>query len=157
MRILVCGSRSFDKPDLIWDMLNGIEARWLKANADRRWNDMSDPLLLIEGGAKGADKIASMWITQKRIPVANRDHYLHASYPAEWEEHSDGWCPGGWCSQRNYCVGAGPRRNQQMLEVGRPDRVLAFFDKPYKESRGTRDMCERAEAAGVRVTKIVEF
>lgn len=43
----------------------------------------------------------------------------------------------------------GPKRNQQMLDEGKPDIVLAFVDKPLASSRGTADMVRRARAADI--------
>ncbi len=43
---------------------------------------------------------------------------------------------------------AGPIRNQQMLDWGKPDKVIAFWDGV---SNGTWDMIRRAKAAGVPV------
>lgn len=44
---------------------------------------------------------------------------------------------------------AGPIRNQHMLDIGKPDVVLAF-----PGGRGTEDMIRRAEKAGVPVKRI---
>ena len=43
------------------------------------------------------------------------------------------------------------RRNQDMLDDFAPDLVVAFLDKTYDSSRGTKDMCERAAKAGVPI------
>lgn len=45
-----------------------------------------------------------------------------------------------------YGKSAGPRRNKQMLDEGRPDLVVAF-----EGGRGTADMVKQAKAAGVEV------
>jgi hypothetical protein len=45
---------------------------------------------------------------------------------------------------------AGPIRNQQMLDEGHPDLVIAFHDN-MSESRGTRDMVGRAIKGGFSV------
>src|SRR6266536_1924225 len=55
-------------------------------------------------------------------------------YPAQWDQHGKA---------------AGPRRNQLMLEGGKPDVVWCFISRPLDESRGTADMVRRARAAGV--------
>ena len=60
-----------------------------------------------------------------RIPVKE--------YPADWQKHGRA---------------AGPIRNQQMLDEGKPDLVVAFDG-----GRGTADMIARAEKAGVRVVR----
>lgn len=55
-------------------------------------------------------------------------------YPAQWSLHGRS---------------AGPRRNQRMLDEGRPDLVLAF-----PGARGTADLVRRAQAAGVLVAHL---
>jgi hypothetical protein len=54
-------------------------------------------------------------------------------YKAEWDKHGRA---------------AGPIRNQQMLDDGKPDLVLAFAG-----GRGTDDMCRRAREAGIEVRR----
>ena len=48
-----------------------------------------------------------------------------------------------------YGRAAGPIRNQQMLDEGRPTLVVAFPD-----GRGTADMVRRARSAGVEVIEV---
>ena len=59
-------------------------------------------------------------------------------YPADW---------------RRYGPSAGPRRNQQMLDsehvAGDPIRLVLAF--PTRRSRGTWDMCDRADRVGIEV------
>ena len=81
--------------------------------------------ILIHGEARGADFIAA--------EIARALGWQVWSYPADWEAHGKG---------------AGPIRNQQMLDEGQPDLVMAF---PLPQSRGTWDMVRRAEWAGVKV------
>ena len=86
--------------------------------------------LLIHGGARGADFMAGKFAEWAGIPVKE--------YAADWYQHGKA---------------AGPIRNQQMLDDGKPDLVVAF-----EGGRGTADMVRRAKAAGVRVidaTKVV--
>jgi hypothetical protein len=85
----------------------------------------SGPLTIIEGGARGADKLARQWAEDRGVPVA--------TYPAEWDRHG---------------VSAGPIRNRQMLEDGKPDMVLAF-----PGGKGTANMVEQAHRAGVLVVR----
>jgi hypothetical protein len=81
--------------------------------------------VLIHGAATGADTLAAAW----------GNDYLGRScvhhYPAEWLKHGKA---------------AGPIRNQQMLDEGKPDIVIAF-----PGGRGTADMVRRAMAAGIEV------
>jgi ribA/ribD-fused uncharacterized protein len=73
---------------------------------------------LIHGAAKGVDTIAAFWADESGI--------LPRPFPAEWVEYG-----------RHR---AGPIRNQQMLDEGRPDALFAF-----PGGSGTADMVERAE------------
>jgi hypothetical protein len=84
--------------------------------------------VLIHGDAPGADRMGGQSAGRQGVPVE--------VYPADWEKHGRK---------------AGPIRNQQMLDEGRPDLVWAFVDKPLAESRGTSDMVRRARAAGLKV------
>ena len=84
------------------------------------------PIVIMHGGARGADEIAARW--------ADANHVVAEAFPADWANHGKG---------------AGPIRNQKMLDQGKPDRVLAFIDKPLEDSRGSADMARRARAAGI--------
>lgn len=79
--------------------------------------------LLIHGGARGADFMAGEFAKWAGIPVR--------VYSADWDKHGRA---------------AGPIRNQQMLDDGKPDLVVAF-----EGGRGTADMVRRAKASGVHV------
>ena len=79
--------------------------------------------LLIAGGARGADTLAEEWANAVGLPCT--------VYRADWE---------------NLGRKAGPIRNQQMLDEGRPDLVVAF-----PGGRGTADMVGRARSAGIEV------
>lgn len=82
---------------------------------------------IIQGAADGADRYAAEWGWDHKIPVG--------SFPADWKTHGRK---------------AGPIRNQRMLDEGKPDGVVAF-----PGGRGTADMIERAEMAGLIVWKPV--
>lgn len=81
------------------------------------------PSLIIEGGATGADELARKWAMRRSIAVE--------TYNAQWGQHGRA---------------AGPIRNQQMLDEGKPDLVVAF-----PGGTGTADMVRRAKAAGVPI------
>jgi hypothetical protein len=109
---------------------------------DRHWTDRQrigvrlatldpDKDVVIHGGCRGADKLAGMAAKAHGIPVE--------CYPAEWER---------------YGRGAGPVRNQQMLDRG-VDLLIAFHPD-IVTSKGTRDMVRRAGKAGVTVEVINE-
>lgn len=119
MRVLVCGSRTFDDGGVVASVLYGLVAK-------------HGPITVIEGGAPGADTHAGAWA---ELRGAQHEHY-----PADWDRHGKA---------------AGPIRNQQMLDEGKPDVVWAFVDKPLVDSRGTHDMVQRAKRAGLP-TYVVE-
>lgn len=81
--------------------------------------------LLIEGGAPGADFMAREFAKWMGIPVK--------TFEADWDR---------------FGRSAGPRRNKQMLDEGKPDLVVAF-----EGGKGTTNMVGLAEAAGVKVLK----
>jgi hypothetical protein len=82
---------------------------------------------VIHGGAKGADWMAHLWANS---PMGARKEVV---FPADWDVHGRA---------------AGPIRNRQMIEEGRPDLVIAF-----PGGRGTADMVRQAKAAGIPVVK----
>jgi hypothetical protein len=84
-------------------------------------------LEIVQGGAKGADFLAKCWASALGIN--------HTEFPADW---------------KRYGKAAGAVRNQAMLDYG-PDLVIAF-----PGGTGTADMVRRAEAAGIKVQKVVD-
>lgn len=82
--------------------------------------------VIIHGGCRGADLLAGEVAKELNIPV---EEYL-----ADWKKHGKS---------------AGPKRNQQMLDEGKPTFVLAFHDD-IDESKGTKDMVLRAKKAGIK-------
>ena len=80
--------------------------------------------VLIHGNARGADSFADDWAAGKVETL---------TFTPLWKEHGKS---------------AGPRRNQKMLEEGKPDLVIAF-----PGGRGTADMVRRAEAARVWIIR----
>jgi hypothetical protein len=113
---------------------------------DRRWADQhqiqvvldnlleSHPegLVIIEGCANGADRLAEVWAKQMGQAGDPVDLW---HYPAQWEALGRA---------------AGPSRNVRMLREGQPDEVHAFHDD-LGSSRGTAHMVRIAMAAGVHV------
>ena len=104
---------------------------------DRNWSSMDSIVhqlsrvkkvtLVIAGGAKGADTMG--WLAAGRLGLKSK------IFSANWEK---------------YGKAAGPIRNQQMLDEGKPDLVLAFHPDLTK-SKGTADMVRRAKKANVPV------
>lgn len=145
MRLLVCGSRTFGVPQL--DGIVRNSDRWLREieRAERQVDLLKTVLrgyvefnssfadkrlVIIEGKAPGADthagNYARGWMTQRRPRMDLEE------YPADWKK---------------YRKAAGPIRNQQMLDEGKPTDWLAFVDKPLSESTGTADMVSRLRKA----------
>lgn len=104
---------------------------------DRNWTDIEKifdilsqypkDTIIIEGEANGADKIASIIAKELGMTVE--------SYPAEWGK---------------YGKAAGPLRNRKMLEIGKPDKVLAFHNN-ISTSKGTKNMISIAKKANILV------
>lgn len=111
LRVLVCGGRKFFDAELVNHTLDSLNISHL-----------------IEGGAKGADKLAYTW-AYYNLPAKDR-----SQYPAKWKE---------------FGKGAGYIRNEQMLKEGKPDLVVAF-----PGNKGTEDMISKARKAGVKVMEI---
>jgi hypothetical protein len=103
---------------------------FLNYDALERFMDMINAIwrisLVIHGDARGADTLAKVW--------ANRHHIDQQPFPADWNK---------------YHNGAGPIRNKQMLDEGKPELVIAF-----PGGRGTTDMRKQAHRAGVTVLNL---
>lgn len=136
--VIACGSRHWTDRELIALELNKVVTQ----NPDFF-------IIIVEGGAKGADRLAGQWAAKARQRGVG---WLRIS--AEWAVHHPDWCFGGWCAARRFCAGAGPRRNQSMLDYALgadAQYVLAFKDDFDLSSGrgGTEDMVRRAKQAGV--------
>ncbi len=126
MRVLVCGGRT-------WGWAHPTESDYRQRLAARQraktysvldaFHNREPIDVVINGDARGADRLSSKWATHRGVPVAR--------YPANWKHEGRA---------------AGPIRNQRMLDIGRPDIVVAF-----PGGHGTADMVARAYDAGVRV------
>lgn len=98
---------------------------------------VTNPIVLIHGCARGADTLsetALRVIYHQKATV--KPEILR--FPAQWYK---------------YGRAAGPIRNQQMLDEGKPDLVLAFHSD-LEHSKGTKDMVTRARKAGIEVRVI---
>jgi hypothetical protein len=111
-RVLITGDRH-------WDDYKAIR-RILKALLKRH----GLKLFVIEGGARGADRLAGEACRNLGIPFAE--------VPALWDFHGRA---------------AGPIRNASMLNLD-PDLVIAFH-ADLAHSKGTRNMVEQARKRGV--------
>lgn len=104
----------------------------------REWSDFesvrsmlsthrADETVIIHGNCRGADKIAGY--------VGNELGMTVEVYPANWKK---------------YGLAAGPIRNKEMLDKGKPDLVIAFHHN-LESSVGTKDMITQAKRAGVDI------
>lgn len=107
-RLLVCGGRDV------------IDTGWVFSTLDKLWKAYGFEVI-IEGDAKGADRIAGYW--------ARKNSLTNLKFPANWEL---------------YGRRAGPLRNEQMLIEGRPDMGAAFDG-----GIGTYDMLRRLKNANI--------
>lgn len=123
MRVLVCGSRWYNDYFAVRDILDKLHEE----------HNITE---IIHGAARGADTCAAEWAMNRSTSIGEAMGIR--AFPADWEK---------------YGKAAGPIRNKQMLDEGKPDLVIAFL---AKDSRGTKNMVDQANAAGVPV-KIVEI
>jgi hypothetical protein len=82
---------------------------------------------VIQGECRGADTFAR--------EAANEFGLIVASYPAHWNLYGNA---------------AGPIRNKQMLDQGKPDLVAAFHDD-LSRSKGTKNMIALAKSYKIPV------
>ena len=122
MRIIICGSRSFDDP------------AWLHRKLDRLTRKLDTRKLTVVTGAQrskagkdhwyGADYWAERWAANHSVNLVR--------YHADWEKGK----------------GAGPRRNSEMVEQSGATVLVAVWDG---SSSGTADAVAKARKAGLRV------
>ena len=137
MRVLVYGGRHFGAiPDPILDNIELERAIILRDKQCRLFQDTMNTFhkehnisVLCNGGAKGADTLATKWATTNNIqlevyPVTKSDWY-------------------------NYGKFAGIRRNGIIFNKFLPDVVMAFSG-----GRGTENMISIATDAGVKVIEV---
>ena len=103
---------------------------------DRNWTDrdlirtrlegLASYDTVVHGACRGADRIEGEIAEELGLTVE--------AYPADW---------------KRYGRGAGPIRNQQMLDSG--IHTVCAFHNDILNSKGTADMCARATAIGKSV------
>lgn len=124
MKVLVCGARDYTQAKTIFAWLDGLYAAY------------GDSLIIINGGAKGADSFAREWAQDRMSHLTSLNGNNLITVKADWDKHNKG---------------AGPIRNQKMLDDHNPDLVLAFkngFDWEMKKG-GTEDMVKRSMDANI--------
>ena len=124
MRTLVCGGRDYYGYNKLKDILEGIIS-------DFHFLTENQEVTIIAGVASGADFLAKVFALDEYC----ENSWLHyKEYPADWKKHGKA---------------AGGIRNQQMLDEGKPDMVIAF-----PGGNGTADMVRRARKAGITVIEV---
>ena len=93
--------------------------------------DLVGPDIIIHGAATGADSLAGRYAQENEVECR--------SFPAKWKVRDKN---GRWFTDR----GAGHKRNQQMLDEGNPDLVMAFPGGP-----GTKNMARISRQQGFPV------
>ena len=111
MRVLICGSRNYHNAKAVM----------------QRMELLPDDVLIIQGGARGADSLAKTYALDLGYDIV--------TFEAEWNV---------------YGKSAGSIRNTQMLDKGQPTLVIAFVDDPTR-SPGTANMVLQALCKGITV------
>lgn len=140
LRVLVCGGRRYADRRAVWGALDALFSGCAS-------------IVVIEGGATGADTLAKAWAVSMRH-VGHPVDFVEMT--ADWSGPCTGSCHHGPRRRRRdgstYCPAAGNRRNTRMLIEGRPALVVAF-----PGGAGTADMIEQATSAGVAVRDGLEL
>jgi hypothetical protein len=130
-RVLVCGGRRYAIRERLFAVLDELPAgvHTLIVGVDPK-----RPV--------GADGLAWEWAGERQVE--------RLAFPADWYDLSlpDAVIRKGF-NGRLYDAYAGPRRNQAMLDEGRPGLVVSF-----PGGNGTADMVRRARTAGVPVMEV---
>lgn len=105
---IITGGRDYTDRDRVWTTLDTYR---------------SYITLVVQGGARGADKLAADWAAARGVPCE--------TFVADWAAHGKA---------------AGPLRNRQMLEA-HPDAVVVAFPG----GRGTANCVSEARRRGMRL------
>lgn len=101
---------------------------------ERELKKFPSDTIIIHGAAPGADTLTGFIAERIGLKVINDGK----GFPAEW---------------KRYGKGAGPVRNQQMIDEGKSDLILAFHDD-IKDSKGTKNMINKGIKARKKVILI---
>lgn len=130
MRILVCGGRTFG--NIYMENLSPQELFQKEKERNFIWDKLEQitgdyfNINIISGMADGVDTVAYEFARDTEISLL--------SFPADWKKHGKS---------------AGPIRNQQMLDEGKPNLIVAF-----PGGTGTADMIRRAKKAEIEVKEV---
>ena len=113
--MLVCGGRDYDNREELYAVLDWIDCSWEGPGT------FGPITVIISGHARGADSLAEQWAKDREVSLD--------IYPAEWDV---------------YGKSAGFMRNQQMIDEGLPDLVVAFSG-----GKGTINMIKLSNQANI--------
>lgn len=116
MKVIIAGSRGFDDYNLLY------------RTCDLVLSQVSSPIEIVSGTAKGADLLGERYASDKGYGVTQ--------FPANWDK---------------YGKSAGYRRNAEMASYA--NALIVFWDGV---SRGTKHMIDLAKKEGLQI-KIVEY
>lgn len=108
-KLLVCGSRTITNVSWIFS-----EIEKYISESNLQYSDIH----IIEGSAKGVDKIAKQFADDRNIPVIEM--------PADW---------------KSYGRAAGPIRNEQMVRLC--DQCLILWDGKSHGTKNDIDLCDK--------------
>lgn len=114
-KVIVAGTRTFDNYELLKEKLDF----YLQARS---------PVMIISGGAAGADKLGERYARENKCSIMQMD--------ANWQA---------------YGKGTGPKRNEQMAQ--KADACIVFWNG---QSRDTLNMIENARKYSLAL-KIVRY
>lgn len=130
VRVLICGGRNYADHAAVDKLMQDVITRF-------------GPIAcVIHGAATGADTLGMEWALTHNIG--------HAPYPADWTDltHTDALIRVRRDGKR-YDARAGFRRNQRMIDEGKPNIVVAL-----PGGNGTADMVARARKAGLEIISL---
>lgn len=157
--VIVSGSRTWDRPDVVADELTSMAERAL---------GQPERILVVRHGAAyprpvrgvrpdvSADWLAHLWCESEAGHWDNLGlAVIEDPRPADWP-HCGEECPPNHLKPNGYgqmyCPTAGHRRNTGMGEDG-ADELLAFWKG---RSKGTKHMIDEAKRLGIP-TKVIDY
>lgn len=112
-KVLVCGSRDYSDRAQVYHVLDALYAK------------VGDKLMIISGGARGADELAREWAVDRKVD--------HLTLYAKWDR---------------FGRAAGPLRNRRMAK--RNPRLVYAFHTDISKSKGTKDMVKVAGERNIK-------